>query len=82
MSSKIKKFIKLLLSTSEEVSSKRVWGSLTFLSAIILSYTLLLKGDSDIPENKLYLLISMYIFGSIILGLGIFDKIKSIKTNL
>lgn len=82
MSSKIKKFIKLLLSNSGEVSSKRVWGSLIFLSAIILSYILLLKGDSDIPSNKLYLLTSMYIFGSITLGLGIFDKIKGIKQNL
>lgn len=82
MSSKIKKFIKLLLSNSDDVSSKRVWGSLIFLSAIILSYILLLKGDSDIPSNKLYLLTSMYIFGSITLGLGIFDKIKSIKQNL
>ena len=78
----MKKFIEYIrdmMSGGDKASSKRFWGSLIMLSAIILSYILLLDNCDDIPTNKLYLLTSMYFFGSICLGLGIFDKIKGKK---
>lgn len=74
-------FLENMLSGGDKVSSKRFWGSLIMLSSIILSYIMLLDNCEDIPTNKLYLITSMYFFGSICLGLGIFDKFKSIKGN-
>jgi hypothetical protein len=76
---KIMQFIKDMLSGDNKVSSKRFWGSLTYLSALILTYILLLDSCEDIPTNKLYLMTTLYFFGSIMLGLGLFEKFKGKK---
>lgn len=73
----MKDFIKNMLSGEDKVSSKRFWGSLTYLSALVISYILLLNKCEDIPTNRLYLVTSLFFFGSIMLGLGLFEKFKN-----
>ena len=79
ISQKIIDFVKSLLSKEGSISSKRFWGSIITLSAIILTYLQILCGDptNDIQTNKLYLTTSLYFFGSTCLGLGLIDKSKN-----
>lgn len=69
-------FFKKMLSSSDEVSSKRFWGSLTFLSALILSYLTILGSCNDIAINKLSLINTMYLAGGVMLGLGLVEIFK------
>lgn len=73
---KFLEFIKDMLSGGDKTSSKRFWGSILMLSAVILSYMSILGKCDDIAPNKLQLVDSMYLFGSVCLGLGIFDGLK------
>ena len=69
-------FIKKMLGGGNEVSSKRFWGSITFLSALILSYLKVLDSCEDIAPNKLELINTMYITGAFLLGIALVELFK------
>jgi len=69
-------FIKKMVAGHDEVSSKRVWGSITFLSALLLSYLTILGKCDDIAPNKLALINTLFLAGSVMLGLGLFELFK------
>lgn len=72
----IKEFFKSMLSGENEVSSKRFFGALIFLSAIILSYLEILSKCDDIAPNKLALINTMYMTGGFLLGIALVELFK------